>query len=351
MRNLHLHKRPRLFVVGVWFAWSVFSLQVYPCLARETSDNNESKSLLASKAEQRTINFPKKASIGALFLIRQYHPDPDCWCVNAWNEHQVGGAKGTVTLTVPPKTFLGMEANRRVFENPELLNQVSPEGIDALKLSFISLADSEDQLFDNAVEHVNHLTGLKMLAVDRSEATDTGLSKLKGLSKLHTICCFLSSVNGSCFKDLAKLPALCELSVAWCKIDLKNLDYLPSFPKLRVLDISKIHMNEASSIPIGKCSELIDLNVSGNHNFDDKCLRHLTGLKKLQYLDIGDTPVTISGLEGLRGIKLKILKAPYGLSKQLKELQKLFPGAAISYGEAPGRKASKSDQEDFAPLH
>jgi hypothetical protein len=263
--------------------------------------------------------------------------------------HQVAGASGSVTVSVPKGQRVLFEANRRVFENPSCLDDVSPQGIDVLKIGLISLDDSEDGMCDKALAHAAHFQGIEEVEVDHSEATDSGLSKLRTLSSLQGISCYSSSIKGYCFRDLAMLPALKALWASHCDLVQENLKYLKDFPKLQVLNLDKTHLDSTGSKYLSFCRNLIELSVRGNQKFDDNCLLSLAALKDLSVLDVRETSVTAQGLKQLRGLKLQKLLLPNLLKNNIAELQTIFPRALIS-ADSSTKSVGEESRALYAPL-
>ncbi len=302
--------------------------------------------LKTGKPDVRTFHFPAK-SIGILLLMT--HPQSQLYrWHNRSSGQQVAGAAGDVKITVPAEHVLQLDTNRRVFENPELLDALPATGIEMLKLNFISLDDKEDGMCDRALGHISHMTGLKLLNVDRSEATDAGLSKVKTLPHLEAITCFMSSIDGSCFKDLAALPELSCLSAPKCSIASKNLVYLAKFPRLIVLELDRTHLDLTGAQSIGKCLGLRELTLRGNQTFDDQCLRCLVPLKKLENLDVAETAVTAKGFECFRGAKIKRINVSASLLPYKRLLETILPDTHFDF---QARGQLKEDEKVlYSPL-
>jgi hypothetical protein len=276
-------------------------------------------------ATRRTLHFPSGKALGAIWVGNEKP------VFGPYKKYiQVAGASGDVTITVPKGQRVLFEANRRVFENPACLTKISPVGIDCIKMGFISLEDREDDMCDKALAYIPSLNGIAEINIDRSEATDKGLSQLKRCTSLKGISCFMSSVDGSCFKDLVSLPSLKGLWVPRCMIDQKNMAYLPHFSKLRELDLERTQLDASGAKYLAQCPRLEVLVVRGNPKFDDNCLKFVVPLKNLCDLDVRETPVTISGLKTLKLSKLIRLGVPQSMSKNLPELKRLFPLARIN---------------------
>jgi hypothetical protein len=338
-----------VFVALASGSWVNAASKSAPSNTKTAAANTATLPGTSNKSEVRTLKFPDDKSVGALILVKPKHADAEAISSYSWGDRQVAGAKGLLHVTVPPNTLLMLDANKTIFMKPQLLEQLPASGIDMLRLSAISLDDSEDGLCDQALAHINGMKGLQALAVDRSEATDLGLSKIKDLPRLRCISTFLSGINGECFKAFSKLPNLQELSVPWCKLNLKTLAYLPQFPNLQILDLARVDLDEGAAIEIGKCLKLKDLSLRGDHRFDDKCLRHLATLKKLKYLDLGDTKVTLAGLKSISDCKLKELILDYTLRRQEKEIRATFPGCTVSFCGGD-KNPTREEKQIYAPL-
>jgi hypothetical protein len=273
---------------------------------------------------QRKLHFPGDKSLGALFVgneravLGRYE-----------NLSQVANATGDVTIKVPKGSRVLFEANRRIFEDPSCLDKISPVGIDSIKMGFMSMDDREDDMCNKALAHLSKLSGLTSIDIDRSDATDAGVSQLRGCTSLEGLSCSMSAVKGTFFKDLESLKSLRGLWIANCLIDQKNMVYLSHFPNLKELDIERTQLNSDGAKFLARCSSLESLVVRGNAKFDDNCLQYLLPLKNLSSLDLRETPVTMKGLRTLKLPKLRSIGLPHSLSKNLPELRRMFPSVRI----------------------
>ncbi len=310
-------------------------------LGAENAKSSQPKQLYL----KRTLHFPGDKVLGAIWVGNQekiFGP--------MRRLKQVAGATGSVTISLRTGDRVMFEANRRVFEHPDCLSQISPVGLDCVKLSFISLDDREDEMCDRALAQVFRLNGITQLDVDRSDATDRGLSSVQNCTTLQGINCYMSSVNGDCLQDLAKLPALKALWLGRCSIKQKTLACLPRFLRLQELDLERTGLDASGVSFLSKCSSLEILGVRGNAKFDDRCLKPILLLQKLRDLDMRETPVTMAGVRTLKALKLQRLCVPEALAKDVPELKRLFPGAFIS-ALSPYGETSAEDMHIYSPLH
>jgi hypothetical protein len=298
-----------------------------------------------AEEQSRVLHFPSGKPIGMIFV-----GNDKLFFGPVAKYRRIAGASGTMTIRVPSGQRVLFEANRRVLENPACLDLVSPQGLDVIKIGGISLDDKEDGMCDKALEHAVHFQGLKEVDIDRSEATDKGIAKLKAIPSLLCISCFMSSIDGSCFKELATLPALNSLWVSHCTLDRKNLEYLKNFPKLQTLDVGRTHLDAVGTRSLAQCKNLRELSVRGNKCFDDNCLPILSSLKNLKSLDLRETPVTLAGVKQLHALKLlSWLQLPNTLNDNLTELKKIFPKTMI-WVDPVRTSTVKERDEVYAPL-
>ncbi len=316
--------------------------------ASASAENKEkNKSGKNALIETRTLVFPKK-SIGALNLVHKRAQDiRGVWASNALAK-PLGNAAGLIKVSVPPGSAIELEPNRRVFDNPALLKEIPHSGVDILRLTFYGMEEGEEKICDRALVYVSGMPNLKALTLDRSDVTDDGLAKLKNLPRLAAINCFFTAINGSCFKKLASLPALTTLGLRNCKIDQKNLIDLSKIAKLKNLSLDNTRLDQSGAKGLGLCTDLVSLSVHGNRHFDDQCIKYLNSLKKLEFLDLRDTAVTVKGISALHGIKLKFMTIPSSWADKKNELQAMFPGTTIT-SRSTG-KIGADEKVIFAPL-
>jgi hypothetical protein len=341
------------------FAWRLilaFGLSISMNVAQATAAPSDSSgdSVTVGTAKhltltRRTLRFPDKQSLGAVF-VGTLRPDLDM----RGTKVQVAGARGIVTVTMQPGQDVFLEANRRIFQNPELIDQISPEGLDYISMGFTAMDDREEGACDRALQHIDHLTYLKGVEVDRSDADDSGLANVKGLKHLKCISCFQSCVNGEFFKVLPALPDFVGLNCSFCMIKPSNYKYLARVPKLSYLNVSRTGLDVSGMVELSKCTKLKTFRAQKNPKFDDNCVRYLLPLTELEWLDLRDTKVTMSGLRSLRSLqKLTRIMPPERLNspENVAELGRIFPKKTpVTYFAPGGGHMSSETERIFAPL-
>ena len=312
-----------------------------PASATEGGVNSGTSATVAT----RLLHFPPDKSLGAIILgVKNAYMD------TTGPRPQVASAIGNVKVSVPTGHYILFEANRRIFENPDLLNKINQEGVDVLKIGFMSMDDKEDAMCDRALSHLSHWTALKGLEVNRSDATDAGMSHVKELKNLRWLSCVQSDITGSFFKVLPALPELSELNCSWCALNESNIAYLSQVKSLTQLDLSRTGLSEVGMRELSKCTGLTVLRIGMNPNLTDECLKQLLPIKNLDWLDLRETRVTMNGLRYLKTLKFRKLAVPAQIDSpaNIAELKKQYPGVYLLHGDRA--HVSGETMETFAPL-
>jgi hypothetical protein len=267
---------------------------------KKSSDpSKSSEPSKTSGISKRTIDFHSSESLGNLTIVwgrPEGYPSDLSSCKFA------GAAQGKITVSVPPGCELCYEPNSRVLAHPQLMDSISGDAIDILRVNSVSLDESESERGNALMPHVNHLARLRELFIDRSDVTDAGLSKLHDLNSLEVISGFETLVAGSCFKDLCKFPNLSMLCLRLAQLKDENLKYLPNMHKLTYLNLRQVKLSKEALAQLSKCSSLRKLLLD-RPEIDDSWLPLLTKLKNLDSLDLIATSITDKGLPTLTALK------------------------------------------------
>lgn len=303
----------------------------------------------------RVVHFPKNRSLGKLEI-----QDADAERELTYWFHWTGikgpkweylcQARGDVH--VPAGKRLSLFVNKTAWRDLSPLSKLRPN--DLYKLSLYALPTDRAKPGDKCMPHIVHLTGLKSLALDRTNVTDRGLKYLKKLPSLEYLgmpgrvtdigmayVAELSSLKGLYFgsmgsrvtdaglRHLAKLTALKELALWGEQMgdaglihlrDLPRLEYLflcgsaftddglvhlKDIPSLRTLSFYEgvAQITDAGLIHISDMPDLEILCLHGIRDITDDGLAHLTKMRSLRKLEIGSSQVTDRGLAHLAQIK------------------------------------------------
>jgi hypothetical protein len=308
----------------------------FPGTAKEVLPAQITPAAGQQQSELRTVFFPKDCCIGSLLLE------------GGGQQKQVAGAIGKVTVRVPKQYFLTFEANRKVVENPKILESVDAPGVDCVKLRITSFDQKEDGRCDEALSHISHFTGMTILDLDHSDASDAGIAHLPPLKHLRNISCRGSMVSSSSFKTLSKFPTIKDIDLAECVIKSADLKYLADLSNLERLNLSQTRMTSDDMKYLSKLSSLKGLVIGRNPGINNDGLKYLAPLTKLGVLVLSYTKVTAEGLTQLRGLPLTSVDITSVNSAQKVSLKKTFPHAFIGGSIPPS--VSSQEAAIFAPL-
>jgi hypothetical protein len=288
------------------------------------------------RAASRVLHFQKDKSAGLLY-IRSCASRPD---VSSDKKLHAQG-----TIAVPANAITRLEVGETFFQDPALIKDLAPDSIDILILRLSSMADAEEGLCDNALAHIGHLADLQAIYMDRSDASDLGLSKLAGLTGLRLIEAGNSLVQGRALKNLTNLKELRTLRLPGTALDQDSLKYLSALPKLDQLALTRTGMTSVGLKHLSACHNLKVLQLGQNKHVTDSDMQYLLPLKKLVILQLGGTSVTLAGIEKLKGLGLRTVGMPlahYG-PDEIAKLHKIFPQATIEMAHETA--VQKNDDE------
>jgi hypothetical protein len=261
-----------------------------------------------------------------------------------------GAARGKII--VPAGEIVTLVASQRLFQEPQIINTLPADGIDCLRFSVTSLADSEDELCDRALAFIGHLKGLSELNLDRSDATDVGVAHVAELPNLQSLSIFSANCNGRAIKHISKAKKLRIFRLSYNSIKDEDLQTLGDLTQLQYLSLSRTGLSDAGMKYIAKCTNIEVLDVSKNPKIGDEGLKDLMTLKKLQTLNIAGTSISLASLlKTKKGPALEVLYLPNGAysDDQIAALSKTFPGVQFCL---PGKKHLDAEMDAvLSPLH
>jgi hypothetical protein len=170
-----------------------------------------------------------------------------------------------------------------------------------------------------------NLPNLRYFGADHTQYTGTYLAALKD-SKNFTTLRLGWNFNDTGMKALGELSQLKELEIGYCRITSAGF---PNFARLENLEQLSIH---AAFHPVFIAADFV----------------HLSGLKKLETLQIKDMALTYDdGLDHLKGLKLKLLKLSQCRvsDTDLKKLRADHPDTKIEITSGPDDKFKGWDAE------
>jgi WD40 repeat protein/tetratricopeptide (TPR) repeat protein len=161
---------------------------------------------------------------------------------------------------------------------------------------------------DEDLARLKGLTALEVLQLEGRGITDAGMQHLAGLTALRKLDLSRTAVTGAGFPHLKDLHQLRSFAANGSPITDEGLGRLPSLPALTSLGLSSTQLTDAGLRHVAPRESLMMLGLNYGR-FTNAGLRHLTGLRRLEHLQlIGQPRLTDEGLAHLAKIRtLKLL--------------------------------------------
>jgi Leucine-rich repeat (LRR) protein len=332
-------------------------LTIGVALAQTRPDRKEGRVVMESQpGEVRVVHFPKDRSLGKLYIrdaeaVREltywFH-----WTgIKGPKWEYLCEAQGDVH--VPAGKQLSLHANKTAGRDLSPLLELRPDVLYRLILQALSTDPAKPS--DGCMPHIAHLTGLKSLNLGMTGVTDRGLTYIRNLKCLEYLSLpdratdralayvaelpslkglYIGTIGGSLvtnagLRNLAELTSLEELYLRGERMgdaglaylqDLPRLEYLALYgshftddgcvhlkdiPSLRILSFheSLCRITDASLVHISDMPKLENLFLHPMRNITDDGLAHLSKMRSLKKLNIGNSQVTDRGLGYLSRIK------------------------------------------------
>lgn len=150
---------------------------------------------------------------------------------------------------------------------------------------------------DAGLEHLEGLTRLNGLALQKTQVTDAGLVHLKGLTTLNILdLSGARQVRDTGLAHLAGLTNLHTLGLSGTQVSDAGLIHLKKLTNLGNLNLGDTQITDAGLRHLKALHNLDALSLYENGQFSDAGLEHLKELTRLRYLDLHDTRIGDAGL-------------------------------------------------------
>ncbi len=300
----------------------------------------------------RTIDFkfPDDASYGQLFDNSKV--DNAGGSRIEVTRQRLGAAQGHYKLTVPDKHQILFEPNHKLFVSPQKVLQFGPEGIDAIKITFIPMEEKENSYTLALSKNLHHLKYLQDVQFNGTEIGDKEVAALAPLPNLVRLAISRTNISSAVSKGLATLPGLIGIDMA--QTDIHGIDFTPMkvIKRLWILQLSNCDIDSDDLKSLGQLTSLGELHLE-NTRVDDRAMKYLAPLKRLQSLNLSKTRVTIKGVSELKGKNILFLHLPAALNNKTNKtyLASILPLAKVTFDKSNVIKSDKEMNDIFAPLH
>jgi len=307
----------------------------------------------------RILHFPPNQRLGSLYLASESKMtlDPKRVCLSGRGPY-LGPAQGNVNvpadkgiklvffLALDPRDAAKLRAQDPYSYRLMVTNRVPTDPCDLSGLSALEPNDLHTLIVEGlgstvdsdrrVLEHISHLTGLRVLRLHHTGVTDKSMEQISALRGLQAVEFsqerFVKNNGLVVLKDLPELEYV-DLETGATDAGLKHLAQVPNLRALRIRTgrIWGPGLAELASAP-----RLERLSLWGEARFTDRQIAYLEGLTQLKSLTLwgGDCRLTdaslasiakLESLEELYFIRMKPRFTPAGLAylKNLKKLKKL----------------------------
>lgn len=307
-----------------------------PIGAMPTAKEIATSPAASAQAKGRVLHFPANRSLGSLHIqtgtpASPYELDNDGYG-DEWEF--LAEAQGDVTVPAGKRLQLRISCADR-----KDLSPLSVLGPDDLYMLMIQSSSDPGRKGDEAIlRHLAGLTGLEILHLQQTNATERGLRFLQGMKSLRSLKLMLEGkldnaalarvgempslqslyfVNGTFtlragevagnvtdagLRHLANLTSLRELYFSARRVRGPGLAHLTKLPALRSLSIGANQFGDDDLVHLRKMTSLRRLNL-GDLRISGAALAHLSNLTDLEDLRLHRTPITDEGLKYLAPIK------------------------------------------------
>lgn len=264
---------------------------------------------LANKPAQAAHGSPSSPSSRDFYELN-FPPGPALaqilWTTQGEGAKKIKGrvlASGKVR--VPKNVLLKVILSTEALEHMDSIEQLAALPVNNIIASNLDFTDDH-------MRHLKNFKGLAHLNLDETLVTDKSLALIATFQDLMTLRISVTDVTGTNFEALSKLPRLLNLNIhgitlkPGCLAKLKG-----ALTHLLDLDISTVNLGREDAAALAPAIELKSLDLAGNKGFDDSCVVHLAGMKRLKSLKLVDTSVTdksVTALSKLPNLKSLIVR-------------------------------------------
>ena len=159
-------------------------------------------------------------------------------------------------------------------------------------------------LTDDRLSKIVRLPGIRLLNLENTRISDTGLAHLRDLQWLEVLDLSRTRINGTGFVEFAALDALQVLHLNGTHIDDDSLAHLTALTSLAELHLQGTRITDAGLAALN-LPDMVHLKEIGLSRtlVTDQGLAHLRHCVRLERLILVRTQITDAGLANLKGLK------------------------------------------------
>jgi Leucine-rich repeat (LRR) protein len=192
---------------------------------------------------------------------------------------------------------------------PPGLERLTESGLARLEgLTQLRRVDFDDmELTGSMLRHLNHSTQLEALKVfeDRVKGgiTDEGLPPFGAMTRLRVLSLWCHRITGSCLEPLRGSRSLEELEFSGSPLSTAGFENIGAITNLKSLYFNQVDVSDRNLSDLRHLTGLTSLTLRNNRSgITDAELIHLSGMTRLEWLDLAGCKITGRGLASLKNM-------------------------------------------------
>jgi hypothetical protein len=199
-------------------------------------------------------------------------------------------------------------------EPPPGLDELTESGLSRLEgLTRLRRLEFENrELTGSMLRHLSRSTQLEELKIFEGDGieggiTDEGMPPLGAMPRLRVLSLWCPRITGACLKPLRGSRSLAELEFYGSPLSSAGFANIGAITNLKDLYFNQVDVSDSNVSDLRNLTGLTRLTLSNNQSkITDAGLVHLSGMTRLEWLDLTGSKITGRGLASLN--KMKQLK-------------------------------------------
>jgi len=204
-----------------------------------------------------------------------------------------------------------MHHRKAPVDPPPGLERLTEAGLSRLKgLTRLRRLEFHDmELAGSMLRHLNHSTQLEELEVFEGGGiegciSDEGMPPLGAMPRLRVLSLWCHRITGSCLKPLRGSRSLEELQFYGSPLSAAGFENIGAITNLKDLYFNQVDISDRNLLDLRNLTGLTRLTLDYNQSkITDAGLVHLSGMTRLEWLDLTGCKITGRGLASLQEMK------------------------------------------------
>ncbi len=194
---------------------------------------------------------------------------------------------------------------------PAGLERLTESGLSRLEgLTRLRRLDFHDmELTGSMLRHLNRSTQLEELSIFEGDAveggiSDEGMPPLGAMPRLRVLSLWCHRITGSCLEPLRGSRSLEELQFYGSPLSDAGFENIGAITSLKDLYFNQVHVSDKNLSALRNLTGLTRLTLDYHRsNITDAGLVHLSGMTRLEWLELTGSKITGLGLASLKEMK------------------------------------------------